>query len=86
MLDRDYAEYAWNQAETLLAIDSPSGFAARAAAWVKDAFSNLGFDARLTVKGGVLVDLGGRMPCCWRLTRIPWAVWLRKSKAMAACA
>ena len=60
MLDRDYAEYAWNQAETLLAIDSPSGFAARAAAWVKDAFSNLGFDARLTVKGGVLVDLGGR--------------------------
>ena len=60
MLDRDYAESAWNQAETLLAIDSPSGFAARAAAWVKDAFSNLGFDARLTVKGGVLVDLGGR--------------------------
>ena len=60
MLDRDYAEYAWNQAETLLAIDSPSGFAAHAAAWVKDAFSNLGFDARLTVKGGVLVDLGGR--------------------------
>ena len=26
---------------------------------MKDAFEKLGFDARITVKGGVLVDLGG---------------------------
>ena len=59
MIDRMYAEFAWKQTETLLAIDSPSGYTARAAAWVKDAFAQLGFSAKLTAKGGVLADLGG---------------------------
>ena len=59
MLDRTYAEFAWARAAELLAIDSPTGFTARAAAWVKDAFESLGFDAHYTTKGGVLVDLGG---------------------------
>ena len=59
MIDRMYAEFAWKQTETLLAIDSPSGYTARAAAWVKDAFEQLGFSAKLTAKGGVLADLGG---------------------------
>ena len=56
MIERMYAEYAWEKTETLLAIDSPSGYTAKAAAWVKEAFENLGFSARLTRKGGVLVD------------------------------
>ena len=60
MLDKFYADYAWEQAEGLLAIDSPSGFTGKAAIWVRDAFQNLGFDAQITVKGGVLIDLGGR--------------------------
>ena len=60
MIDKKYADYAWEQAAALLAVDSPSGFTASAAAWVKDAFAGLGFDARLTEKGGVLVDLGGQ--------------------------
>ena len=59
MLDRTYAEYATEQACALLAIDSPTGYTAEAAKWVKEAFSNLGFSAELTRKGGVLVDLGG---------------------------
>ena len=59
MLDRKYADFAWEQAAELLAIDSPTGFTARAAAWVKAAFENLGFSAKLTTKGGVLIDLGG---------------------------
>ena len=59
MMDRKYADYAWEQAAALLAIDSPSGFTAGAAKWVQEAFSALGFDAKITVKGGVLVDLGG---------------------------
>ena len=54
-----YAQYAVSQATKLLAIDSPSGFTATASKWVCDAFSSLGFDAKITVKGGVLVDLGG---------------------------
>ncbi len=59
MITTAYADFAWEQTAALLAIDSPSGFTARAAEWVKDAFSSLGFDAKLTTKGGVLVDLGG---------------------------
>ena len=59
MLDRAYAEFAWEQTAALLAIDSPSGFTARAAQWVKEAFETLGFSAQITTKGGVLIDLGG---------------------------
>ena len=59
MLDRSYADYSWEQAANLLAIDSPSGFTARAAEWVKEAFESLGFPAKITVKGGVVIDLGG---------------------------
>ena len=59
MIDRNYADYSWEKAAELLAIDSPSGYTARAAAWVKDAFEKLGFEAKITVKGGVLIDLGG---------------------------
>ena len=55
----NYAEFAWKQAETLLSIDSPSGFTASAARWVKEAFESLGFPAHITQKGGVIADLGG---------------------------
>ena len=48
------------QTAALLAIDSPSGYTKEAAAWVKEAFESLGFSATITVKGGVLVDLGGK--------------------------
>ena len=54
-----YADYAWQQAESLLSIDSPSGFTSQAAQWVKDAFSSLGFPVHITQKGGILADLGG---------------------------
>ena len=60
MPDRNYADFAWEQAAALLAIDSPSGYTAEAARWVKESFEKLGFEARITVKGGVLIDLGGQ--------------------------
>ena len=60
MLEKIYADYAWEQAASLLAIDSPSGYTKEAAIWVKNAFESLGFSATITVKGGVLVDLGGK--------------------------
>lgn len=60
MIDMKYADFAWEQTAELLAIDSPSGFTGAAAKWVCSAFSRLGFDSRLTAKGGVLVDLGGK--------------------------
>ena len=59
MIGQNYAEYAWEMTETLLSIDSPTGFTARAAAWVKEKFEGLGFSANITEKGGVLIDLGG---------------------------
>ena len=59
MIEKRYAEYAWEQTVNLLAIDSPSGYTDKAAAWVKEAFEKLNFDAKITTKGGVLVDLGG---------------------------
>ena len=59
MIERMYAEYAWEQTETLLAIDSPTGYTDKAALWVKESFEKLGFSATLTTKGGVLIDLGG---------------------------
>lgn len=54
-----YTTYAVEKAVELLAIDSPTGFTKVAADWVKAEFEALGFSARLTNKGGVLVDLGG---------------------------
>jgi len=59
MIERMYAEYAWEKTAALLAIDSPSGYTEKAAQWVKEAFEKLGFSAEITAKGGVLVDLGG---------------------------
>ncbi len=58
-MDREYAAFAAEKTKELLAIDSPTGFASKAAEWVKNEFSSLGFDAFITKKGGVLIDLGG---------------------------
>ena len=55
MINKTYADYAWEQTAALLAIDSPSGFTANAARWVRDAFEALGFAAEITTKGGVLI-------------------------------
>ena len=62
MINQSYADFAWEQTAALLAVDSPTGYTAKAAQWVKNAFTALGFDARITTKGGVLVDLGGNDP------------------------
>ena len=60
MINKEYADFSWEQTEKLLAIDSPSGFTDAAAQWVKEAFEGMGFAAAITTKGGVLADLGGR--------------------------
>ena len=59
MINKSYADFAWEQTAQLLSIDSPTGFTKYAAVWVKGAFEALGFPADITTKGGVLVDLGG---------------------------
>lgn len=59
-MDYAYATNAATMAAELLAIDSPTGFTDRAAAWVLAAFRDMGYPAELTRKGGVLADLGGQ--------------------------
>ena len=48
MIERKYADFAWQQTAALLSIDSPTGFTDKAAQWVKAAFEILGFNAQIT--------------------------------------
>lgn len=59
-MDKKYAQYAVEKCTELLSIDSPTGYTKEAAMWVRNEFESLGFKAEMTVKGGVLVDLGGK--------------------------
>ena len=56
---KHYTDIAVQKTLELLAIDSPTGYTQRAAQWVKEQFEGLGYPARITEKGGVMVDLGG---------------------------
>ena len=52
-----YTDLAIQKTMELLAIDSPTGFTDGAARYVLDELTSLGFDARLTEKGGVFATL-----------------------------
>ena len=54
---KKYAEYAVKKAAELIAIDSPTGYTARAAEWVKNEFEALGYKSEITNKGGVMITL-----------------------------
>lgn len=56
---KKYAEFSVAKAVEILKIDSPTGYTADAAEFVKNEFSALGCPAFITEKGGVAVDLGG---------------------------
>lgn len=58
-MDFKYAEYATERAVELLNIDSPTGFTDNAIKWVKEKFESFGYKGEYTVKGGVIIDLGG---------------------------
>ena len=55
----NYMNFAVEKAVALLSVDSPTGYTHKAEQWVLREFSALGFAAKRTVKGGILVDLGG---------------------------
>ena len=56
---KKYTDFIVEKTSELLNIDSPSGYTEAAAAWVKKEFEDLGFEAKITNKGGVVVDLTG---------------------------
>ena len=60
MKTKKYVEYMVEETKKILAIDSPSGYTAEVADYVMKAYQKLGYEPKLTTKGGVLVALGGR--------------------------
>lgn len=54
---KDYTTYILEQAQKLLAIDSPSGYTRDAARWLMDTYREMGYEPQLTAKGGVLVQI-----------------------------
>ena len=50
-----YTDYMIEQTTKILAIDSPSGFTARAAEYVMNEYRKLGYEPKLTNKGGIIV-------------------------------
>lgn len=55
----DYTDYILEETKKLLEIDSPTGHTKNAAKFVMEEYRALGYEPVMTVKGGVLVDLGG---------------------------
>lgn len=60
METKSYVEYIVEETKKILAIDSPSGFTKEVAAYVMREYQKLGYEPELTVKGGILVALGGK--------------------------
>lgn len=60
MKTKKYVEYMVEETKKILAIDSPSGYTVEVADYVMKAYQKLGYEPKLTTKGGVLVALGGK--------------------------
>lgn len=60
MNSKNYVDYIVEETKKILSIDSPSGFTKEVADYVVNEYHALGYDAKLTVKGGVLVTIGGK--------------------------
>lgn len=56
----DYAQYALEKTVEFLGIDSPTGYTQEAAKWTVKAFESVGCKTKITVKGGVIIDIGGK--------------------------
>lgn len=56
--NKKYVDYIVEQTVNILNIDSPTGYTKEAAEYVFHAYRELGYEPRMTVKGGVIVELG----------------------------
>ena len=59
-MSKDYVDYMVEETRKILAIDSPSGYTREVADYVMEEYKKLGYEPQLTVKGGILVAIGGR--------------------------
>lgn len=60
MEQKAYVDYMVEETKKILAIDSPSGYTRDAAEFVMEEYRALGYEPEMTVKGGILVPLGGK--------------------------
>ncbi len=60
-LNTKYIDYIIEQTKKILSIDSPSGYTSKVAEYVMEEYRRLGYKPVMTVKGGVLVELGGEV-------------------------
>lgn len=60
MQTKGYVDYIVEETKKILAIDSPSGFTKEVAEYVMEQYRAMGYKPELTVKGGVLVAIGGK--------------------------
>ena len=84
-----YVSFAMDKTVELLAIDSPTGYTREAERFVSEQFAALGYPVTRTVKGGILVDLGGEDAENALLLEAhadTLAAWSPRSRAAAACA
>lgn len=56
---KEYTAFAVEKAVEILSVASPSGYTAQAIAKLQEEFVAIGYEAKQTTKGGLLVDLGG---------------------------
>lgn len=62
MEQKSYVDYIVEETKKILAIDSPSGYTKQVAEYVLGEYRALGYEPEMTVKGGILVSLGGKNP------------------------
>ena len=60
MTEKNYIDYIVEQTKKILSIDSPSGYTKEVAEYVMNEYKALGYEPTLTVKGGVMVEIGGK--------------------------
>lgn len=60
MEQKSYVDYIVEETKKILAIDSPSGYTKQVAEYVLEEYRALGYEPEMTVKGGILVSLGGK--------------------------
>ena len=60
MTVNEYTDYIVKKTCELLAIDSPTGYTRHAAEYLMNELSTMGYEPKMTVKGGVIVNLPGK--------------------------
>lgn len=57
---KKYVDYILEETKKILSIDSPTGYTREVAEFVVGEYEKLGYKAYMTVKGGVIADIGGK--------------------------